>query len=140
MISRAKAKYYNERLANIQVRLLQRLDEAYPRTETSYGDLIASGAGRLRSEEEIRQACGKASRHSCPPMVEMLDIFDVKAERKAAEAAANARDDFRHDTKDVIVFAFIRARDLLQFGTDEQLLAKLEELEAMATEDPRDWQ
>lgn len=131
MVSRSKAKHYSARLADIQSRLLAQVDKQYPKIETSYRDLIAAGAGRMRSEKEIRRACGMGSRYSCPPTVEILDLFDIKLDREIAESKALAREEERKLAKDVIATEMVRAKDLLQFGTDEQLLAKLEELEGL---------
>lgn len=85
----------------------------------------------MRSEEEIRRVCGMGSLYSCPPTVKILDLFDIGDARKEAEAKSQTRELERKLAKDVIASEMTRAKDLLQFGTDEQLLAKLEELEGL---------
>ena len=130
MVSQAKAKYYKGRLADIGDRLAKQIDKQYPAKETSYRDLIAAGAGSLRPEEEIRRACGEGSRYSCPPMVNILDIFDISGERKIAEREAAVISERRRQAYLEHNQLMTQAADLLQFGTDEQLLAQLESLEA----------
>lgn len=130
MVSREKAKYYKGRLATIRQQLAEQIDKQYPVKETSYKELIAAGAGRLRPEADIRRACERGSRYSCPPMVELLDVFDMNGERQAAEQEAAEISERRRLANLELKQLIARAEDLLQLGTEEQLLAQLESLEA----------
>jgi hypothetical protein len=130
MVSREKAKYYKGRLATIRQQLAGQIDKQFPVKETSYKALIAAGAGRLRQEEDIRRACGNLSTYACPPMLSLFDVFDISGERKAAEQADAEISAKRHLANLELRQLITRAEDLLQLGTEEQLLAQLESLEA----------
>ena len=132
MVSDRKLRFFQKRLEQIAESKKSAVKSKYPEIRTDYAALIGKGAGKLKSEAEIREAIAcNGSRYSCPPVVEVLHIFDMAGEKRKAEEAEDKRKKAMNEELDLIKAHVKAATDLVYFGTDEQLKAALDELEAI---------
>ena len=130
MVSDRKLRFFQKRLEQIESDKKTEIKLRYPEIKTDYANLISRGAGRLRSEKEIREVIG-SNAYRCPPMIEVLDIFVMEGERKAAEKAELERVDALRADLAILKAKVKSATDLVYFGSDEQLKKALDDLEAM---------
>jgi hypothetical protein len=130
MVSNQKIRFFVQRVEGIEKKMLDAINSKYPEIKTDYTALIGEGKGQMKSEEEIRKLIGNVSRYSCPPMVEVLSLFEFNGERETAKKAEEARKDKIEAEKKEFKAKVKAAMDLIYFGTDEQLKAALEDLEA----------
>ena len=128
MVSDRKLRFFQKRLEQIESDKKIEIKRRYPKTD--YASLIANGAGRLKGEKEIREAIG-SNAYRCPPMIEVLDIFVMDGERKAAEKAELERTTALQAELAALRSRVKSATDLVYFGSDEQLKKALDDLEAM---------
>lgn len=130
MVSDRKLRFFQKRLEQIESDKKIEIKRRYPEIKTDYASLIANGAGRLKGEKEIREAIG-SNAYRCPPMIEVLDIFVMDGERKAAEKAELERTTALQAELAALRSRVKSATDLVYFGSDEQLKKALDDLEAM---------
>jgi len=130
MVSDKKLRFFQKRLEQIESDKKSEIKLRYPEIKTEYANLIANGAGKIRSEKEIREVIG-SNAYRCPPMIEVLDIFVMGGERKAAEKAELERKAALSVDLATLKAKVKSATDLVYFGTDEQLKKALDDLEAM---------
>jgi hypothetical protein len=130
MVSNQKIRFFAGRVEGIEHKKREQIEQKYPKIETDYTSLIANGQSKMKSEEEIRKIIGHVSHYSCPPMVEVLSLFEFNGEREKAKKAEEKRLDQIEKEKSALKAKVKVAMDLVYFGTDEQLKAALEELEA----------
>ena len=130
MVSDRKLRFFQKRLEQIESDKKSELKLRYPEIKTDYANLIANGAGKIRSEKEIREVIGHNA-YRCPPMIEVLDIFVMNGERKAAEKAELERKAALSADLDILKAKVKSATDLVYFGSDEELKKALDDLEAM---------
>lgn len=130
MVSNQKIRFFVGRVEGIEKRKMEEISAKYPEIQTDYVALIGNGKAKMKSEEEIRRIVSNVSRYSCPPMVEVLSLFEFNGEREKAKKAEDARRDMIGEEKNEFKAKVKAAMDLVYFGTDEQLKTALEELEA----------
>lgn len=131
MVSNQKIRFFRERLESIEHQKLEQIASKHPEIKTDYKDLIASGMGKMKSENEIRKIIGNVSRYSCPPVVEVLDLFVFDHERDVEKKREQVRRDLVENEKAAIRTKVKKAMDLVYFGKDEEMKAALDELEAI---------
>ena len=132
MVSDRKLRFFQKRLEQIEANKRDSIRQKYPEIPTDYAALIGSGAGKMKSETEIRAAIKKnGSRYSCPPVVEILHLFEMNGEKTRAEEEDAKRKKAMDKELDRVKAKVKAATDLVYFGTDEQLKAALDELEAL---------
>lgn len=131
MVSNQKIKFFLKRLEQIEKQQQEAISKRHPEIKVEYKDLIAQGKGILKSEDEIRKIIGNSYRHSCPPIVEVLDLFTFNGERQEAQRLNDIREDEMTKERAGLKAKIKSAMDLVYFGTDEQLLAAINELEAI---------
>ncbi len=131
MVSNQKIKFFLKRLEQIERQQQEAISKRHPEIKVEYKDLIAQGKGILKSEDEIRKIIGNSYWHSCPPIVEVLDLFTFNGERQEAQRLNDIREDEMTKERAGLKAKIKSAMDLVYFGTDEQLLAAINELEAI---------
>jgi Fe-S cluster biogenesis protein NfuA len=131
MVSNQKIKFFVKRLEQIEKQQKEAIEKRHPEIKVEYKDLIGAGKGVMKSEAEIRKIIGNTYRHSCPPVVEVLDLFTFNGERQEAQKLDAARVDAMDREKAELKAKVKSAMDLVYFGTDEQLLAAINGLEAV---------
>jgi hypothetical protein len=129
MVSSQKIRFFEKRVSEIEHRRIDEINAKYPEIKTDYVALIGVGQGKMRTEKQIREAVGNVSRYACPPMVEVLSLFEFNGEREKAKKAEEARKDKVDAEKKELKAKVKEAMDLVYFGTDAQLKAALEQLE-----------
>ena len=130
MVSNQKIRFFVQRVEGIEKKKMEAISAKYPEISTDYRALIEEGKGKMKSEKEIRDIVGNVSRYSCPPMVEVLSLFEFNGERETAKKLEEARKDTMEAEKKAFKAKVKAAMDLIYFGTDEQLKTALEDLEA----------
>lgn len=129
MVSNQKIRFFVGRVEGIEKRKMEQINAKYPEIQTDYVALIGSGQAKMKTEDEIRRIIAHVSKYSCPPMVEVLSLFEFNGEREKAKKAEEARKDKIESEKKEFKAKVKAAMDLVYFGTDAQLKAALEELE-----------
>jgi len=130
MVSNQKIRFFAGRVEGIEKMKMEAINAKYPEIKTDYTALIGEGKGKMKSEEEIRKIVANVSRYSCPPMVEILSLFEFNGEREKAKELEEARQDKIAEKKKNFKARVKAAMDLVYFGTDKELQTALDELEA----------
>lgn len=128
MVAARKLNYFSKRLDEIETRKRQEIEKKHPIIATSIGGLIAEGKGKMLSEAEIRELC-RISQYTCPPVIELARLFDLKDEKEKAKKIDEKRHKAVEADKEKLSSKIKAARDLVFFGTDEDLRKALDDLE-----------
>jgi hypothetical protein len=128
MVSAQKLKFFGDRLDAIVRKKMNAIDRQFPEIKTDYQTLISQGKGKMVPESRIREIIGDL-RHSCPLMVSVDSLFVFADEKIEAEKAAKTRYAQIDAAKSAIWTKEKKARDLVYFGKDAELMAALHDLE-----------
>lgn len=131
MVSTQKIKYYTGRVKQAIDQKYIDVKKKYPEVEVEYRDLITSGKAIMKTEKEIREAVGRTSRYSCPPVVEILEIFKFDGEREEAKKLNEKIFEMRKVQEDKIKLMNKKATDFVYLGTESQLLDMIYQIENM---------